>query len=276
MSEELGRRRRRRTINQLQVDWVKIGAKMLAAEAKDPRRATQIRISIAADAGLSEAVARRVRRMADDLAFIAKRDGSFADSLHSFTITAAEILLRWARADLQGARKAAADFAAGRHTALSLMESEREARHRVRPGASAPSILIERDVIARLAEDPRFEGWTFRRISKEQDFRSAGLDPDLMAAGVDVIATPPADGAARLVLIFHSALPRQDAQFQRLMKSAAWAASGVAAHTGLEVIIAIVAPSRYASVEELIGRLGNRQRLLLLHFEPHEFRGAER
>jgi F0F1-type ATP synthase membrane subunit c/vacuolar-type H+-ATPase subunit K len=248
-------RQRKLSVGQLNIDWMKIGEKMLAAEAKDPRNATSIRAKIAEGAGLSEAVARRVKRMVTDFQYVEKHDAALAKQLRLTGITQAEVIMRWARFDLKGARKAAAEFAAGQHTVVSLRIAEKASRASKRSARSTIAFTeVERSAMDRLTEDPRFAGWGFWRLAAESDFTEHGLDPTLAQAGVDAIARHP-DARNRLLMIFQSSHVRVDAQFSRTLLQAAWVAAGVGLSTQSDVWIVVTSPVRYLKVEALIERL---------------------
>jgi hypothetical protein len=255
MSED-SNRRRRRNVTQLNIDWVEIGVTMLAAEAEDPRNFTATREAIARDIGLSEAVARRVRRMAEDLRFVEEREPDFGVTVRRLSITVAEIILRWGRRDLEGARKAAVDFIEGKHTAASLTAAEHAARAvMITSSRSTAFVGLEEAVLDHLGTNEFFAGWSMQRLGAYRDFAAHSLDPDLAAAGVDAIAFAPGGVVYRLIMISHSNLDRFDPQFSRRLKATTWAAAGVAAQTGINVWTVVVAASEYPDVEKLSGRL---------------------
>jgi hypothetical protein len=258
---EKSHRIRRRTINQLGADWAEIGARMIEADRENSGRVSSSRLAIAAEAGLSVAVARKIFRMAGDLEVLRARDLQMAKAVKSCSIAPAEIILRWSRDDMRGARAASREFQAGRHTIASLLIAERDARIAGRSGAGFNAQReIEQRVFNTLMHDPRFNGWTIKRVGSERDIAAACLPPELLLAGVDAIAEPHSPGMRRrLVMIYQSTLDRPDAQFLRHLKTAVWTATGVAAHTGLEVWVVAAAAIEYPAFNALVNFLSSER-----------------
>jgi hypothetical protein len=232
---------------------------MIEADRGKAGHGSGSRTTIAAKAGLSIAVARKIFRMAGDLENLQERTPQLAAVLRRISIAPAEIILRWARQDLRGARKAAAEFQEGRHTIASLLVAERDARAALIPGNNLRAHReIEEYVITQLMGDQRFTGWTIKRVGSERDIAEARLPPELLLAGVDAIAEPHSRGMRRrLVMIYQSTLDRPDAQFLRHLKTAVWTATGVAAHTGLEVWVVAAAAVEYPAFSALVDTLSS-------------------
>jgi hypothetical protein len=257
-------------VGQLNIDWMKIGEKMLAAEAKDPRNATSIRARIAESVGLSEAVARRVKRMVGDFQHVEKHNPGLAKQLRHTAITQAEVILRWARFDLQSANTAAMEFVEGRHTVVSLRAAERVSRASKRNARTTLALVdLERSAMNRLAEDDRFRGWEFWRLASERDFLDHDLDPTLAQVGVDAIARHP-DARNRLLMIFQSAHARVDAQFSRTLLHAAWAAAGIGLSAQSDVWIVVLSPVKYLKFEALVTRLTAAAPVSIFCIEPDD------
>ncbi|MGL5362973.1 MAG: hypothetical protein ACRDBH_08840 [Bosea sp. (in: a-proteobacteria)] len=256
-------RKRDRSLQERSLDWVKIGAEMLAEAARhSPPDLPAGRRTVMLKRNIGEGISRKVVRMAELLRRHAATNPDFANTVSSVTTGPAEVLLRWAEFDPRGAAVAATAWRHGRHTIISLTAAERAARARA-PGKKIINarVELERRAIDSLAIDAAFDGWSFRPATR-QALESLGLEATLATAGVDALAIGPL-GEMRAIMVVTSVRDDRATTFARSVLSNVWLARGVAT-TGLNVWLVVVSRNEHPDAIALAARIGAADAMITL------------
>lgn len=223
-------RQRSRSVNSLKLDWLNIAHETMSlADAAAFGEKVAIFAKMGEKHGMNPHMVRRSVSALRALNKIALKFPDDTKLLKQVPFSAVEVLVRWHAYDRNAAIETAQKYLSGAVTVDQIIKAEVEARGSIKPESGAMTLDVERRaanyIASRLAASEKLDIFY---ISQTRRNLNAGSQPELVQAGVDMIAGR-SGGTERQIAITILASTTGDSDFglRRRLQEQVWKSLGL-------------------------------------------------